>query len=404
VRSRNSATKKCAAHTVGNRLFRQRDRSYSTPISFVQFPFRQFGTEVTALYEMNRRPPAFAASSQPSHHKLDNDCTGMKNVQQIAQDLYGVWKTAALLSAVQLNVFGVLAKGTRSVPAVAAAIGGSERGTRLLLEALVALEYVVKQEQEYFLSSELCDLHILLKSPYLKAAFLLVQNTWNDWGQLTRAVRDGSAIVPYGSDHFKKEVFPQIADALFYGHYGVARDLAKRLASEFSVARTILDVGAGSAAWSIPFAQFLPGVEVTAIDLPEVLPTTKRFTEFLQISSRYTFVGADIRHYKYSDCSYDLIILGHVIHCIGMNAGRDLVSRLFGALRTGGKILIAELLSDSADQVPGSLFNLHLMLHTDRGEVLSMEDYMQILRAVGFEESTIQTISSPASIVILASK
>ena len=48
----------------------------------------------------------------------------------------------------------------------------------------------------------------------------------------------------------------------------------------------VLDIGAGSRVYSIPFALRSPKVRITAVDLPEVLEVTQRIAERYGIGDR----------------------------------------------------------------------------------------------------------------------
>ena len=56
----------------------------------------------------------------------------------------------------------------------------------------------------------------------------------------------------------------------------------------------MLDIGAGSGVYSIPFALRSPKVRITAVDLPEVLKVTQRIAERYGIGDRLKTVAGDM--------------------------------------------------------------------------------------------------------------
>src|SRR2546428_10607639 len=59
------------------------------------------------------------------------------------------WQSKILLTALRLDLFTVLADQALSAAALATRLGAAERGLTILLDALVALGLLVKQEHHY---------------------------------------------------------------------------------------------------------------------------------------------------------------------------------------------------------------------------------------------------------------
>ncbi|MBU7018062.1 MAG: hypothetical protein HXS44_11185 [Theionarchaea archaeon] len=98
----------------------------------------------------------------------------------IINDLeYGVWKATALRAALELDVFTVIARGQSDLERIAAATNCSERGMRILLDALCPLGLLSKSHNEYFLTPP-------------SEAFLVCDNPtyYGDWCLKTRIAWD----------------------------------------------------------------------------------------------------------------------------------------------------------------------------------------------------------------------
>jgi ubiquinone/menaquinone biosynthesis C-methylase UbiE len=167
----------------------------------------------------------------------------------------------------------------------------------------------------------------------------------------------------------------------------------------------ILDVGAGSAVWSLPFASQCPNVEVTAIDFPPVLPIARKFACRFGVEKQYRFVGADIRTVDLGEQEFDLVLLGHICHSEGPRRSRELFSRCFRALKNKGRLLIMDYLVDEnrASELLPLLLALNTLLGTDEGDTFTMSEYMAWLQDAGFTrvESVAVKEHSP---VIVATK
>src|SRR5690242_11822930 len=66
----------------------------------------------------------------------------------------GFQRTAALKSAVELDLFTSIAKGAHDVPAIARSCAASERGIRILCDYLTVLGFLVQKQGKYQLSPD----------------------------------------------------------------------------------------------------------------------------------------------------------------------------------------------------------------------------------------------------------
>jgi ubiquinone/menaquinone biosynthesis C-methylase UbiE len=169
--------------------------------------------------------------------------------------------------------------------------------------------------------------------------------------------------------------------------------------------QNILDVAAGSGAWSLAFAEAIPGSHVTVVDYPEVTPITRRFVRKFGVSDRYDYIEGNLREVGFGRNQYDLVILGHIIHSEGEKWGRRLLKKTFRALKDGGLLLIAEIIPNDSRTGPSIplLFSLTMLLHTEEGDVFTLSQYRKWLKEAGFGK--VSTIEAPSpSPLILATK
>jgi ubiquinone/menaquinone biosynthesis C-methylase UbiE len=148
----------------------------------------------------------------------------------------------------------------------------------------------------------------------------------------------------------------------------------------------VLDVAAGSAAWSLPFAQALPNARVTAVDYPEVTPVAREYARKFGVGDRYDYLEGDLRQLDFGQKAYDLVILGHIIHGEGAKWGKNLIRKSHRALKPGGTLAIAEMVPNDTRTGPvfPLLFALNMILLTSEGDVFTMAQYRQWLKQTGF--------------------
>jgi len=325
-------------------------------------------------------------------------------MQRVTEDLWAAWRSRCLIAALELDVFTAIERGNASAEKIATAIGASTRGAKRLLDALTGMQYLVKKGESYRLPAELRNLAILAKGP-LWGYVHLVRNTWDLWERLPEAVQTGQSLVEEENGEMSEKIYSRLAESLFLVHYEKARAMERQLRPRLGAhIHTVLDVAAGSAVWSIPFAQAIPDVRVTAIDLPGVLPVAQNSVQRMGVASNYEFIPGDVRVIDLGTDAYDLIILGQIMHDLGEEESRSLLKKVFTALHETGMVLISESMPNDERTAPvfDLLFSLNLLLCTKDGDTFTRREYCEWLREAGFSE--IETLQETSSSLILAAR
>lgn len=261
---------------------------------------------------------------------------------------------AAYHSAVRLGILDRIDREPATIAEIAAGCGTSERGTRLLIAALTVTGLVEALPDGRFrpATSGLAALHPLLDL----------------WRHLPESVRDGRPAVRADTVSGASRLYPHLV-----GHLArMYRIAPERAADLVGAATAVLDVGAGVAPWSIAFAARDPGCRVTALDLPDVLPVTRRAVEDAGRADQYDFVAGDVFRVDLPRATYDLILVANLCQLFDEEANRLLVARLTHALSPGGTLAVIGLVQQatpaSSSQV---LYELSLFLRTGTGELHS---------------------------------
>jgi 3-hydroxy-5-methyl-1-naphthoate 3-O-methyltransferase len=222
------------------------------------------------------------------------------------------------------------------------------------------------------------------------------------WLQLADVVRSGKPMAAVDTAE-GREFFPRLVKAIFPLTYNGARGFVERLPqSKLKKIERVLDVAAGSGAWSLPFAQASPNVRVTALDYPEVTAVTRQFAQQFGVGDRYDYLEGDLRQLDFGQKEYDVVILGHIIHSEGEKWGKVLINKSYKALKPGGMLVIAEMIPNDARTGPmfPVLFGLNMILHTAEGDVFTMAQYKQWLKHAGFSSIKTAEIDSPSPLIL----
>lgn len=324
----------------------------------------------------------------------------------VMEDLTGAWRARTLVAGVELDVFRQIAAGKRTLKEIAAAAGASTRGMATLLDALTAIGYLRKTGGRYSLQPISAAFLLPGGKDYVGAIAHALSLTWDAWKNLSEAVRSGLPAEAVDVAEKGKQFFPKLVASIFPGNFAASTVAVSQFPKkEIGKIHKILDVAAGSGAWSLAFARAIPQARVTTVDFPEMTPITREFAEKFGAAARYDYLEGDLRRMDFGRDRYDLVILGHIIHSEGEKHGKELLAKCHTALRPGAKLLIAEYVPNDARTGPSMpiLFGLNMLLQTEEGNVYTLGEYRAWLKAAGFRKVTTIAVPPPST-VILATK
>ncbi len=314
----------------------------------------------------------------------------------LAFDLWASWRTYAIVAGIRLDVFTHIANGKRSTAEVAQAADASVRGMRGLLDALVAMGYLRKAGEKYSLTPVSATYLVRSSQLFMEGASEIAEFLAEDWTALPDAVKSGGPVMRNRTAEQMLEFWPLLVKQIFPMNFAASTVAAKDLsAKERKRIGRILDIGAGSGAWSIGFAKAIPASRVTVVDLPVVVPVTREYAQRFGVADRYEYREGDYHSVDFGRDSYDLAILGHILHGEGEQRSKQLLRRVNDALVPGGTLLIAELVPNGDRSGPplALLFGLNMLLHTPDGDVFTMREYREWLKQAGF--SKVKAVRNP---------
>ena len=310
-------------------------------------------------------------------------------------------------TAVSLNLFDLLDAAPATAEQVSSKTGASERGLRVLMNALVGLELLAKDAHgKYSLTPESGTFLVKGKPGFLGGLFHhSAAQILPKWMQLDEVVLTGQPAMAVNEEVVGSVFFTRLVEAIFPMSYLPAQTLAEALdVAQAKETIRVLDLAAGSGVWGIALAQKSRHVQVTAVDWAGVIPVTKQVAMRFGVADRFRFIGGDLMEAEF-DNGYHIATLGHILHSEGEERSRTLLRKTFKALAPGGTIAIAEwLVNEDRMGPPHSLiFAVNMLVNTEHGDTFSFGEISRWLKEAGFENP--RTLEAPGpSPLVLATK
>jgi hypothetical protein len=324
--------------------------------------------------------------------------------ERIFQLAWGYAPPLIIEAAIRHHVFDVLDSGPKSVSEIGKATGASERGLTAIMNVLVGLDFLAKDEQgNYSLTPESAAFLVSTKPGFQGG---LIRHTSQQlipqWLHLNEVVGTGQPVAAVNQQGPGTDFFAEFVNDIFPMSYHVAQELAAHLNLKSSAAPvSVLDLAAGSGVWGIGLAQSSSQVHVTAVDWPGVIPVTQKTVARFGLADRFTFIEGDLQQADFGT-GHNVATLGHILHSEGFERSKALLKKTFNALGSGGTIAIAEFLVNANRTGPvGSLiFAVNMLVNTERGDTFSFEEISGWLTEAGFVNARTLDTHGPSPLVL----
>lgn len=318
----------------------------------------------------------------------------------------GFWASKTLLSAVELDLFTVLAAGPCDGDLLRRRLGLHRRGARDFFDALVALGMIERRNGFYHNLPE-TDFYLDRNKPSYVGGMLRWANAqpYRDWGRLTEALRTGR---PQNGMADGQDLFDTLysdpaslagfSQAMTGSSLPVARALARRF--PWRDHRTFIDVGAAEGAASVEIGQAHPHLTGGSFDLPGVRPVFEAYVQRHGLEERLRFHPGDF--FRDPLPTADVLVMGQILHDWDATAKHQLLEKAHAALRKGGALIVYDQMIDDQrrENAAGLLMSLNMLVRTRGGFDYTGADCIGWLRETGFAEVRRQHLSGPFSMVV----
>jgi len=322
---------------------------------------------------------------------------------RIFEHLRAFQETAALKTAIDLGVFTAIARGASTVEEIANRCGASERGIRILCDAMASSEFLSKHDGRYENATD-TKLFLDRESPaYMGgiAEFLcLPEMVQGIFTTLTDAVRKGGTMMEGdGTVKDNNELWVTFARAMAPIAVPSARFIADQLPASGDF--KILDIAAGHGMYGIAAAKRNPQARITALDWAAVLEVARQNAKAAGVADRYETIGGSAFDADFGS-GYDAVLITNFLHHFDMPTNEGFLKKVCASLKPGGRALTLEFVPDAGRVSPPVpvRFALTMLVNTPKGDAYTYEEYEPAFRGAGFSSCEIRQLETQQSVII----
>lgn len=309
----------------------------------------------------------------------------------------GYQESRVILTAIELDLFSHVGDGATAAE-VAARIDAKPRSTEMLLNAIVSIGLLEKRDSRFH-NTPLALRYLMEGAPDdSRLGLMHTVHLWDSWSTLTDCVRAGTRVTPVRAapdDEWRRAFI----GAMHKNASGRAGPVVQAVGT--AGVKRLLDVGGGSGAYSIAFAQADPQLQATIFDLPPVLELARDYVAAAGLSDRVTFRPGDMHRDDFGS-GYDLVLLFAICHMNSPEKNRALFARCRAALVPGGRLVVQDFILEPEKTAPrnGALFSLNMLVVTEAGASYSRDEYFQALTDVGFRNPRHIPLPGPTGLIV----
>jgi len=326
------------------------------------------------------------------------------NPTPIFEALSAHQRTAALRTGIELEIFTAIGEGARTAVEIAQRCNASERGTRILCDYLVIMEFLTKDGQRYGLTPESATFLDRRSPGYLGAiaGFVGTPEYLDRFKNLTAIVRKGGALEDdQSTTEPDNDAWHRFARSMGPLQRVFAEAIAQLLNADAGEPWKVLDIAAGHGMFGVTLAKHNPNAEIFALDWPGVLKVAAENAEAAGVAARYHKVPGNAFEVNFG-AGYNVILLTGFLHHFDPPTIEKLLRKVHAALAPNGRVVTVEFIPNPDRVTPPmtAAFSLVMLAGTRAGDAYTFPEFESMFLKAGFASNELKPGPGPQSFII----
>jgi len=246
----------------------------------------------------------------------------------------------ALLAGIQLGVFTALNQEAATVNGVAERLGVRADKLEVLLYALVPTGLLLVENGLFSNSPEAEQFLVEGRPGYLGEGYVsTAEGRWQALLKTADSVRTGTAQAKLDYTDASEEQLNIHYKSFFAQTQSKGRNLAGLF--DFTRHRRLLDVAGGTGGLAIALTSACPDLHATVIDLPEVIPTTRRYVDEAGVADRVTVLAGNVVTGQIVG-TYDVAVVSNFLPVLSREDARHALVNLGLVVEPGGVLYLTD--------------------------------------------------------------
>jgi 2-polyprenyl-3-methyl-5-hydroxy-6-metoxy-1,4-benzoquinol methylase len=314
-------------------------------------------------------------------------------------------QTAALKTAIDLDVFTAVGAGPCDAASIARHAKASERGIRILCDFLV-INGVLAKENGKYQHTPTSAAFLDPRSPACMASvaqFLSAPALLEPFARLTDVVRDGhTTLAGDGTVETDNPVWVLFAESMAPMTGPLAGPLAAVALEGKTGEVRVLDIAAGHGLYGIEVAKQNPQAQITGLDWAAVLAVALKNAEKAGVKDRYTMLPGSAFDVEFGG-PYDVVLLTNFLHHFDKATNIGLLKKVRAALKSGGRAATLEFVpnEDRVSPPMSAAFAMTMLASTADGDAYTFSELSAMYAEAGFKGVKAHSIPAlPQTIVV----
>ncbi|MFQ5975988.1 MAG: methyltransferase [Candidatus Hydrothermarchaeales archaeon] len=309
------------------------------------------------------------------HQERDKEKKKEYDKDYILDTIWSYMKSKIIMAANEYDLFTNLNERPMTAEELAEKLKAHPKQLGLLLDALVSIKVLEKENQKYKNTEAGESCLVKGKKGYSGDMIKHINDTYQGWGNLEKhifkdipRIKNWTKRFTLAMDNSGREKGSEMAERI---------DLEGR--------KKLLDVGGGSGAYSLAFLGKNQELEATILDLPETIEVTEKLLKNIPKGKRIKTLGQDYEEELPE--GFDVVLLSNIIHSNTSDENQRLVEKCHRALNENGVIIIHDYILNDEKTGPeeAAIFALHMLLYRKEARTYSWKEIEEWLKGAGFK-------------------